>query len=1184
QLSRPAFGHHAKLGDLYDAHTGTFLPQSIFSCPIPKSALQSIDLTKNIPPEYIETDTYKEKLTKLGFDIDLQECFLAGLFTPTVMGNYLNKYRSSNSIQEMSMILKRNTVHQSLNLMSPALRREDMFALEGAEELSGATHVVTEILWGATTVVTADLMLDDVEMGISTETSASNILRESLENLLENKVVGDIGHITALHQKVNFQIHGDFIPVGLELNYTIEAATEFLNKLLPKYIAAENRGNGMPVSYILMPLPFLKVILDIGSPDGESVQLMRPRVGAIERIIQLFDEFRVTRRALTDYHSLIMQYTNCVPLAHTQDIGDLIARLDALEVRFKLAHTKCMKRIRMVHSGGEARREKPADHQGIFDAYQIPAEFLITVAGKYAGKIDFVRAFVGKGAHYVGFPIPGGADITAPQKDVDVYIFYFHWDAHHTLPEFVENCNLLFELLREGSEFISCRTDITLIDCDACGSGPFSKPYILHKRNDGVATENLLEDYREQSTLAMMKYSKLDPAYGIRQRPINMAKVTLKCPGLNCELGDPHNWICFKCRNQVSFCFDDKCLYCECGRSVYSNWSFHCPGEGHGKEWAVYKGELLLRSLQGLKPFDTLNILILGETGVGKSTFINAFVNYLTFDSLDEAVEAKKFKCIIPFSFATQVVNEDSPQRTFTQTMIRAGSDKNEKDGSQGQSATQGTIVHNIQIGPHTVRLFDTPGIGDTRGASKDTENMANILSVLANYPTIHGILILLKPNNARLTIMFRFCIKELLTHLHRDAARNMVFGFTNTRGSNYTPGDTFEPLKIELGTMKGADIPLCEDTVYCFDSESFRYLAAHHQGVNLGNQADYSLSWNQSSRESHRLLNYFRTLAPHNVKSTISLNDTRHMITQLTKPMAEIVRTIDATIKVNQEHIQSLSQDELKRSDLMKQLHVKMATLEAHTLDMPRTVCSNETCIEYKDDGSNSTKPNLQVIYKQLCHNPCYLRNIPTDTISHAGLIQCAAFSGQQNCQHCKHIWQQHLHILYELRPGHVLKKSPEIEERLATARSDIERKGLLIRDKESFIRVVRSELHAIEQASVQFCLFLKKNSITPYNDATLEYLAFLIKDERGKVSAGGNSDKLDSLEAYRDQYREQVRILTAQIDSGDKSELLDSQGVHNVVKKLYSLKYYGNQLKQIKSVIARAHDGTFREEAHHV
>lgn len=130
--------------------------------------------------------------------------------------------------------------------------------------------------------------------------------------------------------------------------------------------------------------------------------------------------------------------------------------------------------------------------------------------------------------------------------------------------------------------------------------------------------------------------------------------------------------------------------------------------------------------------------------------------------------------------------------------------------------------------------------------------------------------------------------MKELLTHLHRSAAQSMVFGFTSSRITNYTPGDAFGPLSTVLRDHADVGLRLMHETTYCFDSEGFRYLAAHKNGHDMENFDDFRRSWEQSSKETQRLLTHFTSRAPHRVRDTLSLNNARRLIQELTKPMAE--------------------------------------------------------------------------------------------------------------------------------------------------------------------------------------------------------------------------------------------------------------------------------------------------------
>ena len=236
----------------------------------------------------------------------------------------------------------------------------------------------------------------------------------------------------------------------------------------------------------------------------------------------------------------------------------------------------------------------------------------------------------------------------------------------------------------------------------------------------------------------------------------------------------------------------------------------------------------LRHRLQNQDPEKDVNILLLGETGVGKTTFINAIANYLSYDTLDEALNGK-MKILIPSCFSV------SDSETHRLTKITVGSpDNNEACEDNGQSQTQGCKSYLFPIGERCLRLIDTPGIGDCRGVEQDNKNFENILSFVSRYEYLNGICIMLKPNEHRLNIFFKYGIKELLRHLHVNAKDNVIFVFTNARASSYMPGATTSQLRIlldDLEKINHIQIPFEKPNTFLFDNESFRFLAVHKAG-----------------------------------------------------------------------------------------------------------------------------------------------------------------------------------------------------------------------------------------------------------------------------------------------------------------------------------------------------------------
>ncbi|CAF1318936.1 unnamed protein product [Rotaria sp. Silwood1] len=297
-----------------------------------------------------------------------------------------------------------------------------------------------------------------------------------------------------------------------------------------------------------------------------------------------------------------------------------------------------------------------------------------------------------------------------------------------------------------------------------------------------------------------------------------------------------------------------------------------------------------------LSTMETINILLLGETGVGKTTFINALVNYLTFKTFEKA-QSEKPIVAIPVSF--RITTDDNGQEYD----IKLGNlDKlsNENFQYPGQSVTQRCQSHIYRLhnsDETKLRFIDTPGFGDTRGIEQDNLNMQHIIEYLNKFKYLNAICIFLKSNESRLNIYFRSCLTQLFHLLGSNSRHNIIFCFTNSRSTFYTPGNTTSLIQHMISSFSISDIPFQKKNTFCFDNESFRYLVALENKIQFNNdeKQEYQISWLNSTNEAYRLIRYIRKkLSPYHIPNKFeSIRSAEIEIVQMIHPILETIRNI---------------------------------------------------------------------------------------------------------------------------------------------------------------------------------------------------------------------------------------------------------------------------------------------------
>ena len=146
----------------------------------------------------------------------------------------------------------------------------------------------------------------------------------------------------------------------------------------------------------------------------------------------------------------------------------------------------------------------------------------------------------------------------------------------------------------------------------------------------------------------------------------------------------------------------------------------------------------------------TMTIILVGETGVGKTAFMSLLANVCVGRQIDE------------FRLEHNTANESNLSKTQSQT----------------NTAMMYTFKRHDKC---TLRILDTPGLCDTRGLEQDKEHKKSIAEAIkAQVQTLDGVIIMANGTLERVGPGVEYALHTLSTMFPRSIMNNIGFMFTN--------------------------------------------------------------------------------------------------------------------------------------------------------------------------------------------------------------------------------------------------------------------------------------------------------------------------------------------------------------------------------------------------------------------
>ncbi|XP_064879486.1 uncharacterized protein LOC135573735 [Oncorhynchus nerka] len=323
-------------------------------------------------------------------------------------------------------------------------------------------------------------------------------------------------------------------------------------------------------------------------------------------------------------------------------------------------------------------------------------------------------------------------------------------------------------------------------------------------------------------------------------------------------------------------------------------------------------------------------ILLLGATGAGKTTLVNAMINYIL---------GVKWEDYYRFKLIHEVTNRSQAE---SQTVVVTSYELYNQPG--------------FQI-PYSLTIIDTPGFGDTRGMAHDKLLILKVKDFLCNplgINHIDAVCFVVQAPLGRLSPSQRYIFDSILSIFGKDVAENILMLVTFVDGMQI-------PV---LEAIKAANLPCKKDkkglpTHFKFNS-SFLFSketenSSEEDDSDDDHKAQCPEQWRSTSKEMKKFFQALESIESKDLTMTKKVLEEREL---LEKTMTRLTPQITAGLSKLSE-IQSFKQCLENEEENMKQ-NINFET-EVNVLQVKRSKLD-------KDFATNCQICNLT------CHTCCFL------------------------------------------------------------------------------------------------------------------------------------------------------------------------------------------------------------------